>query len=97
MTKFNFNFNYPISLEITRPSLSFLNKKEKTKVLINVHEKDQDNYNRFVNTELGQKMLNRVWKEHYQLMYDENILESVAQIIISNDLVKQFMKQERLN
>jgi hypothetical protein len=97
MSKFNFNFNYPISLEIKRPSFSFLNKKEKTKVLINVHPDDRDIYNNFVETELGQKMLNRVWKEHYQLMYDKNILESVAQIVVSNDLVKQLIKQERLN
>jgi len=97
MSKLNFNFNYPISLEIKRPSLSFLNKKEKTKIRVNVHSDDWDNYNNFVKTELGQKMLNRVWKDHYSYMYDKNILESVAQIVISNDLVKQLMEQERLN
>ncbi|WP_440681594.1 hypothetical protein [Candidatus Pelagibacter sp. HIMB1623] len=97
MSKVNFNFNYPINLEIKTTPPSFLNKKRKTKVIINVHPDDQDDYNNFVNTEIGQKLLNKVWKKHYSEMKEKNILESVAQIVISNALVRLFKEQERLN
>ena len=89
MSKVNFNFNYSINLEITTTLPSFLNKKRKTKVIVNVHPDDQDDYNNFVNTEIGQKLLNKVWKKHYSEMKEKNILESVAQVFISNNLMKE--------
>ena len=69
--------------------VKLLNKKRKTKVIVNVHPYDQDDYNIFVNTEIGQKLLNKVWKKHYSEMKEKNILESVAQVFISNNLMKE--------
>jgi len=88
MSKVNFNFNYPINLEIKTTPPSFLNKKRKTKVTVNIHPDDQDEYKSFVNTDLGQELLNKVWKCHYSEMKEKNILESVAQVFIEDNLTK---------
>jgi hypothetical protein len=86
MSKHNFNFNYPINLEIKTTPPSFLNKKRKTKVIVNIHQDDQDEYKSFINTDFGQKLLNKVWKSHYSEMKEKNILESVASVFIEDNL-----------
>ena len=53
---------------------------------VNIHPDDQDEYKSFINTDFGQKLLNKVWKSHYSEMKEKNILESVASVFIEDNL-----------